>query len=172
MSVIVHIDCKFWAVAHLPQSLQPVWSINIKLSIISFSKSARLNLGHWWTMTSPNIAWIDCICINWRFSCIFKRPSVEGRKERKINMDAKWSEICLCQSICHYGDVVMGTVASQFASLTIVYSTVYSGADQRKHQSSASLAFVRGIHRGTSEFPAQMASNAEDVFIWWRHHAP
>ena len=48
----------------------------------------------------------------------------------------------------HYGDVVIGTVASQITSLTIVYSTVYSGADQRKHQSSASLAFVRGIHRG------------------------
>ena len=41
----------------------------------------------------------------------------------------------------------MGTMASQIASLTIIYSTVYSGADQRKHQSSASLAFVRGIHR-------------------------
>ena len=38
-------------------------------------------------------------------------------------------------------------MASQVTSLTIVYSTVYSGADQRKHQSSASLAFVRGIHR-------------------------
>ena len=38
-------------------------------------------------------------------------------------------------------------MASQITSLTIVYSTVYSGADQRKHQSSASLAFVRGIHR-------------------------
>ena len=41
----------------------------------------------------------------------------------------------------------MNTIASQISSLTIVYSTVYSGADQRKHQSSASLAFVRGIHR-------------------------
>ena len=70
--------------------------------------------------------------------------------------------------ICtHYGDVVMGTVASQIISLTIVYSTVYSGADQRKHQSFASLAFVRGI---TGEFPAQMASNEENVSIWWRHH--
>ena len=42
----------------------------------------------------------------------------------------------------------MGAIAAQITSLTIVYSTVYSGADQRKHQSSASLAFVRGIHRG------------------------
>ena len=70
----------------------------------------------------------------------------------------------------HYIDVVMGTMASQITSLTIVYSTVYAGADQRNHQSSAALAFVRGIHRGTGEFPAQMASNAESVSIWWRHH--
>ena len=47
----------------------------------------------------------------------------------------------------HYGDVIMGAVASQITSLTIVYSTVYSGADQRKHQSSTSLAFVWGNHR-------------------------
>ena len=41
----------------------------------------------------------------------------------------------------------MGTIASQLTSLTIVYSTVYSGADQGKHESSASLAFVWGSHR-------------------------
>ena len=43
--------------------------------------------------------------------------------------------------------------ASQITSLTIVYSTVYSGPDQTKHQSSASLAFVRGIHRGPVNSP-------------------
>ena len=47
----------------------------------------------------------------------------------------------------HYSDVIMSTVASQITSLTIVYSTVHSGTDQRKHQSSASLAFGPGIHR-------------------------
>ena len=47
----------------------------------------------------------------------------------------------------HYNDVIMDTVASQITSFTIVYSIVYSDADQRKYQSSASLAFVRGIHR-------------------------
>ena len=41
----------------------------------------------------------------------------------------------------------MTTMASQITSLTVVYSTVYLDADQRKHQSSASLAFVWGIHR-------------------------
>ena len=55
--------------------------------------------------------------------------------------------------IFHYGDVIMGNMASPITSLTIVYSTVYSGADQRKHQSSASLAFVRGIHRGPVNSP-------------------
>ena len=47
----------------------------------------------------------------------------------------------------------MGAVASQISSLKIVYSTVYSDADQRKCQSSASLAFVRGIHRGPVNSP-------------------
>ena len=57
----------------------------------------------------------------------------------------------------------MGTKASQITSFAIVYSTVYSGADQRKHHSSASLAFVPG----TGEFPAQMASNVKLwCFLW------
>ena len=47
----------------------------------------------------------------------------------------------------HYNNVIMGPMASQITRLTIVYSTVYSGANQRKRQSSMSLAFVRGIHR-------------------------
>ena len=59
----------------------------------------------------------------------------------------------------------MGVMASQITSLTMVYSTVYSGADQRKHQRSASLAFLR-IARG---LPAQMAINAENVSILLRH---
>ena len=61
----------------------------------------------------------------------------------------------------------MSTSASQITSLTIAYSTVYAGADQTKNQSPASLGFVRGIHRW---FPAQRASNAENISIWWRHH--
>ena len=67
-----------------------------------------------------------------------------------------------------YSDIIVGPMASQITSLTIVYSTVYSGADHRKHQSSASLAFVRGIHRWPVNSP-QMASNAGNVSTWWRH---
>ena len=56
-------------------------------------------------------------------------------------------------SCSHYNGVIMTTIASQITSLTIVYSTVYSDADQSKHQSSASLAFVWGIHRGPVNSP-------------------
>ena len=58
----------------------------------------------------------------------------------------------------------MGVVAAQITSFMIVYSTVYSDANQRKHQSSTSLAFV------PDEFSAQMAINAENVSMLWRHH--
>ena len=47
----------------------------------------------------------------------------------------------------YYSDAIMSAIVSQSSGVSIVYSTVCSGADQRKHQSTASLAFVRGIHR-------------------------
>ena len=53
----------------------------------------------------------------------------------------------------HHSAVIMGAMASQITSLTVVYSTVNSGADQRKHQSSALPAFVRGIHRSPVNSP-------------------
>ena len=63
----------------------------------------------------------------------------------------------------------MGTIASQTTSLTIVYSTVCSDADQK-----ISKLRVTGLcaenSPDTGGFLAQMASNAENVSIWWRHH--
>ena len=53
----------------------------------------------------------------------------------------------------HYSDVMMIVMASQITGVLIVYSTVCSGADQRKYQSSASLAFVKGIHRSQVNSP-------------------
>ena len=47
----------------------------------------------------------------------------------------------------HYNDVIMSAMASQITGVTTIYSTVYSDADQRKLQSSATLAFVMGIHQ-------------------------
>ena len=80
---------------------------------------------------------------------------VDGLVQERRNSIAKALELRLpctnpsiwCYCHCHYNDVIMSAMASQITSLTFVYSAVYSGADQRKYQSSASLAFVRGIHR-------------------------
>ena len=57
------------------------------------------------------------------------------------------------KGVNHYDGVIMGAMASQITGPAIVYSTVYSAANQRKHQSSASLAFVREIHWGPVNFP-------------------
>ena len=65
--------------------------------------------------------------------------------EDDFSCTSEWIRFCIPK--VHYDDVIMGVIASQITSLTIVYSTVYSRADQSKHQSSASLAFVWGIHR-------------------------
>ena len=70
----------------------------------------------------------------------------------------------------HNNDVKMSAMASQITSLTIVYSTVYS----RRRSKKTSKLRVTGLCVGnlpvTGEFPAQRASNAENVSIWWRHH--
>ena len=76
--------------------------------------------------------------------------------------------------------MIMRTIASQINRLAIVYSTIYSGADQRKYQSSASPAFVRGLHRWplnslqSDEFFAQRANHAENVIIiihWYFYYS-
>ena len=62
----------------------------------------------------------------------------------------------------------MSALASKITSLTTVYSAVYSGADKKSKLRVAGLC--AGNSPVTSEFPVQMASNAENVSIWWRHH--
>ena len=69
------------------------------------------------------------------------------KTENLLHIHSNFIRLC-CLAVLHYNDVIMSVISSQITSLTIVYSTVYSAVDQRKHQSPASLAFVRGIHRG------------------------
>ena len=66
----------------------------------------------------------------------------------------------------------MSVMASQITSLTIVYSSVYSGTDERKHQSSASLAFVRGIHRWARlycELRSSIGAPVNHCWLQWTH---
>ena len=71
----------------------------------------------------------------------------------------------------HHSDVIMISMASQIPSASIVYLTVCSDIDQRKHQSSASLAFVRGIHRWPVNSPhkgpvTRKMFPIDDVIMW------
>ena len=91
-----------------------------------------------------------------------KKPSFQGRNYYDDGDSL---------SLNHYSDIIMGAMASQITSVTIVYSTVYSGADQRKHQSPASPAFVRGIHRWPMNSPhkgpvMQKTFPFDDVIIY------
>ena len=72
--------------------------------------------------------------------------------------------------IPHYSDVIMGGTASQISSLTIAYSTVIHAQIKDNVKASRRWPFC-GEFTGHRWIPAQMASNAEIVYIWWRHHA-
>ena len=64
----------------------------------------------------------------------------------------------------------MGAIASQITSFTIVYSTVLFRRRSKKTSKLRVTGLYVGNSPGTGDFPAQMASNAENVTIWWRHH--
>ena len=75
----------------------------------------------------------------------------------------------------HYCDFIMCAMASRITSLIIVYSTVYSGADRRKHLRYASLAIVRWTHRWPVNSPHKGPVTREmipfnDVTISWKPH--
>ena len=88
-----------------------------------------------------------------------------------INFNIMWAHpevsIIFEKITIYYNDVIMSVMASQIISLSW---TVYSGADQRKHQSSAWLAFVWGIHRGPVNYPHKWPVTRKIISVWWRHH--
>ena len=65
----------------------------------------------------------------------------------------------------------MSAMASQITSLMIVYSTVYSRRRSNKTSNLRATGLCAGNSPVAGEFPAQMTKNAENVSIWWRHHA-
>ena len=88
----------------------------------------------WWFETMA-LMWHHCVC----FAHACRVPATLENMHWPVQSN--------------YNDVIMGAMAFQITSATSVYSSVYSGEDQRKHQSSASLAFVRGIHRSPVNSP-------------------
>ena len=121
-----------------------------------------VNSLHKWPVTRRRFPLDDVIMVNSRQAVIstnadpihwHKCTALGG--DKFIVCDSPPISTVLAQMLhaYHYDDVKMTMLASQITSLTVVYSIVYSGVNQRKHQSSASLAFVREIHRGPVNFP-------------------
>ena len=114
---------------------------------------------HWGGSSSWNISWGGSN--NWiHLSYIVNGCWCSGEE------NARPISIHDIELVIHYLDVIISAMASQIVGVSIVCSTVCSGADQRNHQSSALVAFVMGIHH----WPSQRARNAENVSIWWRRH--
>ena len=127
-----------FCVSFWPQLFRVHYIFTIASSIV---KSGRTDL-------VPMASWV-CSSFAWRFANNFHKiwnANISFRadiaKFSKYIIGVGWGYVI----INHSCDVIMSTMTSQTISVAIVCSTVYSGADQRKHQSSASLAFVWGIH--------------------------
>ena len=100
---------------------------------------------------------------DWK-SCIKCAP-VGPSRTKKLNKKepTETGKLCMIRSKNH-------TVGAQITGVSIVCAVVCSGADQRKHQSFALLAFVKGIHRPSVNSPHKGPVTRKNVFIWWRHH--
>ena len=96
----------------------------------------------------PNASYVTLKTMDKYFTYPLRSDYITKTKHSTTQSCILWWDILYNQLLksYHYNDVIVGAKASQITSLTIVYSTVYSDADERKHQSSASLAFVWGIH--------------------------
>ena len=160
----ISLWCKFVDIVSTVVDLQCV--LRYKLDVVSCcSPYTHMYMSSAMTSNSYKKAWhatgdIFCICKNE----ILRKPM-----RRATNV--QWNTTLLEQPAkksFHYSDVIMSMMASQITSLTIVYSTVYSA---KKISKLRVTGLCEGNSPVTGEFPAQSASNAENVSIWWRHHA-
>ena len=130
-------------------------NVRTRAPVLIHGNSAKLSLP--WACSNINVFKEMVNSIVSMFTCVKQIVHIE--RDRKIY---------------HYDDVIMTMLASQITSLTVIYSIVYSGVNQRKHQSSASLAFVREIHRGPVNFPHKWPVTRkmfpfDDVIMCQRH---
>ena len=98
--------------------------------------------------------------LDYFLTCMFRLTKEENIKAPH---HVAWPSFFSGSDLSHYNDVIMGAMASQITSITIVSSTVYSGADQRKKSNLRVTGLCVGNSQVTGEFPAQRASNAENV---------
>ena len=95
-------------------------------------------------------------------------PYKQQQTQRSVNNMCTECLACTAYQL-HYSDVIMTMMASQITSISIAYSTVFSGADKKKTPKLRATGLCEGYSLVTREFSAQRASNVEKVSIWWRH---
>ena len=116
------------------------WSVKGYIYLCWYTKTKQTKTNELCFYTwHPKLHYCESIQ-NLHLKCKWAKNNKEHRKRL-------WHKANKSTILWHYIDVTMTMVASQITSLMVVYLIIYSAADQRKHQSSASLAFVRGIHR-------------------------
>ena len=157
--------------------------VRIKMRSFSLKKCIRkcfLQEGNHFVLASIQIKKIPCYYLVMTLCHLSSylgqpRPILCDRVNclQPLSFNCLWIDL----RFIHYIDVIMGLMASQITSLTIVYSRVYSGSDQRKHQSNASLAFVWGIHRSLVNSPHKRPVTRkmfpfDDVIISGNDHQP
>ena len=127
------------------------------------SAKPSLKLGYRWIITTLDVKVITYPCCN-------PTQCHALCKQWFDNWDRYSGPTRVCGIWVHYNDVIITQMASQITSLNIVYSTVYSDADKKKPIKAPGHWPLCGEFTGAGEFPAQRASYAENVSIWWRHH--
>ena len=174
MSLCFRCWCTLSEMARIKMINQPLM-LSIANKVTYFLICAVWWLQDMWSLYSQlNLKEITRIW-GWKFKpnsmeivTIFNRRVAYTFHNNFTKFDLKFE--LLFDRICwHYTDAIMGKIASQITSLMIDYSTVYSDADQRKYQAPRHWPLC-GEFTGDRWIPRKMASNAENVSIWWRHH--
>ena len=153
-----HDDVIKWK--HFPRYWPFVWGIHLspvncptKVSDAErLNKRFRKQSWGWWLETPLRPLWRHCSGIPTGPFGLRRHGflAIETAKEKTYSMQMEIITSIVTLYVLYNNDVIMSAIASQITGLMIIYSAVYSGADQRKHQSSSSLAFLRGM---IGEFP-------------------
>ena len=144
------------------------WSGNV----VILGKFYRM-LSKWQLLVQP----VSKMSSKWRFHFSAIRYDMTKEYDIILGQDRilSWLYIILPMTFIHYSDVILSAMAFQITGASIVYSNIRSGTDQRKHQSSTSLAFVRGIHRWPVNSPHKRPATRklflfDDVIMHVRWH--
>ena len=144
----------------------------------SNSSALAMELLQYCTKPSTSTQAYICICTLYMSGCLCTFPISQAIGVIPIRQSIGSQKLVAMKWRCHYSDVIMDAMVSQITSIIIVYSTAYLDTDQRKHQNSKSLAFVRGIPRRPANSPHKGPitrkmfpfSDVQLQWIKWRQH--